>query len=357
MILFQVSQLLIYTLTMSKSPKNKNDFLPPKNVLNLSRRPRRLRQNNTIRDAVAETSLSLNELVQPLFVLEGTQKKTAIKSMPGQSRFSTPDLLKEIELSIKGGVKSFALFPVVADSKKDATGSEAFSKNNLAAQVIKKIKREFPTAVLYADVALDPYTDHGHDGFLHNGNILNDESVGLLVRQALVLAEAGADFVSPSDMMDGRIGAIREALDDNAFENTGILAYSSKYASSFYGPFRDALSSTPKSGDKKTYQMDFRNSSEALVEAELDYLEGADILMVKPAMAYLDIIQTLKKSFPVPIAAYQVSGEYSMIKFAAMAQAIDEDRAIIESLTSIKRAGAQLIFTYFTKELIRILKK
>ena len=328
-------------------PKNasKNS---PKKVLNLSRRPRRLRQNQTLRDSLAETELRVNQLVQPLFVQDGPT--TPIKTMPGQSRLSQKDLLKEIGICMKAGVKSFALFPVVNDPKKDSAGSEAFNKNNLAATTIRKIKAEFPESIIYADIALDPYTDHGHDGVLKNGKILNDESVELLVKQALNMAQAGADFVSPSDMMDGRIGAIRECLDLNGFTDTGIMAYSSKYASSFYGPFRDALSSAPKSGDKKTYQMDFRNKSEALIEAELDYLEGADILMVKPAGSYLDIIQDLNQNFPVPIAAYQVSGEYAMIKFAAKAGAINEKAAMLESLAAIKRAGANLIFTYFAKE-------
>lgn len=337
---------------MSKRPKNKSASNSA--LLNLSRRPRRLRQNNTVRDAVAETEIRLSQLVQPLFVQE-LKAKTEIKSMPGQFRFSPDELLKQIQFSMKNGVKSFALFPVVKEEKKNATGSEAFAKNSLAAKTITRIKKEFPESVLYADIALDPYTDHGHDGILKKGKIINDESVAQLVKQALSMAAAGADFISPSDMMDGRIGAIREALDQNSFTDTGIMAYSSKYASGFYGPFRDALSSAPKSGDKKTYQMDYRNKREALLEAELDFNEGADILMVKPAGAYLDIIQSLKQNFPVPIAAYQVSGEYAMIRFAAKANAICEDQVILESLTCIKRAGADIIFTYFANDLIRLL--
>ena len=328
-------------------PKNSKPASPEID-LNLSRRPRRLRQNKTIRDALSETELRLNQLVQPLFVQDGAS--TPIKTMPGQSRLSQKDLLSAIAKCMQAGVTSFALFPVVKDSKKDKLGTEAFNKNNLAATTIRKIKAEFPESIVYADIALDPYTDHGHDGVLKNGKILNDESVALLVKQALHMAASGADFVSPSDMMDGRIGAIREILDLNGFADTGIMAYSSKYASSFYGPFRDALSSAPKAGDKKTYQMDFRNKAEALIEAELDYLEGADILMVKPAGSYLDIIQDLKQNFPVPIAAYQVSGEYAMIKFAAKAGAINEQMAVVESLTAIKRSGADLIFTYFASQ-------
>ena len=336
---------------MKNSSKNKSLI----NAQDLCRRPRRLRQNKTIRDAVSETDIKLSQLVKPLFI-QDDPKKSEIKSMPGQFRFNVVELLKEIEFSMKHNVSSFALFPVIDSKKKNAIGTEAFAKNNLIATTILKIKKEFPECVLYADVALDPYTEHGHDGYLKNGKILNDESVELLIKQAILMAQVGADFVSPSDMMDGRIGAIRKALDKGNYINTGILSYTAKYASSFYGPFREALSSAPKSGDKKTYQMDFRNKKEAIVEAELDYDEGADILMVKPAMAYLDIIHLLKENFPIPIAAFQVSGEYSMIKFASLAGVIDEEKAIFESLVSIKRAGADIIFTYFTNELITILK-
>ncbi len=320
----------------------------------LSRRPRRLRRNESIRAAVAETNFTLSQLVKPLFIQSQTKHKTEIKAMPGQYRFSLDEALCEIDFSIKSGVKSFALFPVIPPAKKDASGSHALAKNNLAAVAISKIKKTFPDCVLYADIALDPYTSHGHDGILQNGKILNDESVGLLVRQALLMAEAGADFVAPSDMMDGRVGAIRSALDQNNFTETGILSYTAKYASNFYGPFRDALSSAPKSGDKKTYQMDYRNKNEALVEARLDFEEGADILMVKPALAYLDIIQLLKQNFSLPIAAYQVSGEYAMIKFAAKAGVINESNTILESVYAIKRAGADIIFTYFTNDLIKL---
>lgn len=320
----------------------------------ISRRPRRLRRNETIRAAVAETDFKLDQLVKPLFIQNQAKQKTEIKAMPGQFRFTLIETLREIEFSLKNNVKSFALFPVIPPAKKDATGTHALEKGNLAAKAISKIKKEFPDCVLYADIALDPYTGHGHDGILQNGKILNDESVALLVQQALLMAEAGADFVAPSDMMDGRVGAIRSALDQNNFSETGILSYTAKYASNFYGPFRDALSSAPKSGDKKTYQMDYRNKSEALIEARLDYDEGADILMVKPALAYLDIIQLLKQNFSLPIAAYQVSGEYAMIKFAAKAGVINESNTILESVYAIKRAGADIIFTYFTNELIKL---
>ena len=320
----------------------------------LSRRPRRLRRNETIRASVAETDFSLSQLVKPLFIQSQTRHKTEIKAMPGQYRFSLTEALREIEFSLKNGVAGFALFPVVPPAKKDATGTQALAKNNLAAVAISKIKKTFPECILYADIALDPYTSHGHDGILLNGKILNDESVALLVQQALLMADAGADFVAPSDMMDGRVGAIRSALDQNHFTETGILAYTAKYASNFYGPFRDALSSAPKSGDKKTYQMDYRNKNEALIEARLDFEEGADVLMVKPALAYLDIIQLLKQNFPLPIAAYQVSGEYAMIKFAAKAGVINESQTVLETIYAIKRAGADIIFTYFTDELIKL---
>lgn len=313
-----------------------------------------MRRNETIRAAVAETDFKLSQLVRPLFIQNQTKHKTEIKAMPGQYRFTLTETLREIEFSLKNGVSSFALFPVVPPAKKNATGTHALEKNNLAAVAISKIKKTFPDCVLYADIALDPYTSHGHDGILKDGNILNDESVALLVQQALLMASAGADFVAPSDMMDGRVGAIRSALDQNDFTETGILSYTAKYASNFYGPFRDALSSAPKSGDKKTYQMDYRNKNEALIEARLDFAEGADILMVKPALAYLDIIQLLKQNFPLPIAAYQVSGEYAMIKFAAKAGVINESQTILESVYAIKRAGADIIFTYFTDELIKL---
>lgn len=320
----------------------------------LGRRPRRLRRNETIRAAVAETDFKLSQLVKPLFIQDQTKQKTEIKAMPGQFRFTLSETLRQIEFSLKNGVSGFALFPVVPTEKKDATGTQALAKNNLAAVAISKIKKEFPDCVLYADIALDPYTSHGHDGILRDGKILNDESVALLVQQALLMADAGADFVAPSDMMDGRVGAIRSALDENRFTETGILSYTAKYASNFYGPFRDALGSAPKSGDKKTYQMDYRNKNEALIEARLDFEEGADILMVKPALAYLDIIQLLKQNFPLPIAAYQVSGEYAMIKFAAKAGVINEEQTVLESIYAIKRAGADIIFTYFTDELIKL---
>ena len=320
------------------------------------RRPRRLRRNETIRAAIAQTDVRLSQLVRPLFIQQDTKVKSEIKAMPGQYRYTLTETLGEIEYSLKHGVCGFALFPVVPPAKKDATGTEALVKNNLAVRAIEKIKKEFPECILYADIALDPYTSHGHDGILKDGKILNDESVALLVRQALLMAGAGADFVAPSDMMDGRVGAIRQALDQNNFTDTGILAYTAKYASNFYGPFRDALSSEPKSGDKKTYQMDYRNRNEALIEARLDFDEGADILMVKPALAYLDIIQLLKQNFALPIAAYQVSGEYAMIKFAAKAGVINEAQTILESVYSIKRAGADIIFTYFTNELIALKK-
>lgn len=312
-------------------------------------RPRRLRQTSAIRKAICETDLSVRQLVYPVFVKEGKGRQE-IGSMPGQFRYGLEDLVETLKPHYDRGLQSFAIFPVV--SHKDAGGSEAFNPDGLAANSLRKLREIFPEALLYADVALDPYTDHGHDGLLRDGKILNDETVEVLQKQALVLAESGASFVCPSDMMDGRIGAIRTALDQKGFQETGILSYCAKYASSFYGPFRDALGSAPKKGDKKTYQMDPANRREALRELALDIDEGADIVMVKPAGAYLDIISDFKKHSSVPVAAYQVSGEYSMIMAAAERGWIHRDAAMMESLLAIRRAGADLIFTYFAPEIL-----
>ncbi|MFN8945002.1 MAG: porphobilinogen synthase, partial [Pseudobdellovibrionaceae bacterium] len=245
---------------------------------------------------------------------------------------------------------SFALFPQIPDDLKDHTGSESLNRSGLFPNAIFEIKKKFPEVVLFTDIALDPYSSDGHDGIVKNGQILNDETVEVLAQMAIVQAQAGADYVAPSDMMDGRIGAIRNSLDKAKYTNTGIMAYSAKYASSFYGPFRDALGSAPKSGDKKTYQMDYRNRREALREVKLDIQQGADIVMVKPALSYLDIIREVKNSVSVPVAAYNVSGEYAMIKFAGKSGALDPEKAMMEVLTSIKRSGADLIFTYFAEE-------
>ena len=319
--------------------------------MNLTQRMRRNRRSDSIRQSLAETHFRVENLVYPLFICEGQNTCTPIQTMPGISRLSTDLILKEIAACMKLGLKSFALFPVISEAAKNSEASEAVNEKGFAIQSLKKIRQEFPEAVLYSDVALDPFSSDGHDGLVKNGEILNDESVDQLVKMALLQAAAGADYVSPSDMMDGRVAAIRLALDQAGFTKTGIMAYSAKYASSFYGPFREALASAPKFGDKKTYQMDFRNRREALREVALDIDEGADIVMVKPALAYLDVILSLKQNYNLPIAAYNVSGEYAMIKLAAQAGAIDGDKAALECLTAIRRAGADLIFTYFAKEM------
>lgn len=326
------------------------------NQLDIIKRPRRNRRSEIIRNSLAETQLSVENLVFPLFICSGNNKNTEIKSMPGIFRKSLDQTLIEIESCLRLQLKSFALFPVIDDELKNSKASEALNKNGLAIASIKKIKECFPEVNLFSDIALDPFSSDGHDGLVKNNIILNDESVFMLTEMSALHADAGADYISPSDMMDGRIGSIRKFLDQQGFTNTGIMSYSAKYASSFYGPFREALDSAPKSGDKKTYQMDFKNSNEALLEIELDINEGADIVMVKPALSYLDIIFKANTHFNTPIAAYNVSGEYAMIKFAGMANAIDPEKAMVEMLYSIKRAGADLIFTYFAKEFAQLKK-
>jgi len=324
--------------------------------LNLSQRPRRLRQNATLRRMVRETTLSVDDLIYPMFVMEGEGQKVEIPSMVGCYRYSLDFLLKEITEVSSLGINAIALFPVIPEHKKDDTGTESYNPEGLVQQTVKAIKQAVPNIVVITDVALDPFTTHGHDGLIdENGTILNDPTVEVLVKMALAQAAAGADFVAPSDMMDGRVGAIRQALDAEGYMNVGILAYSAKYASAYYGPFRDALDSAPKFGDKKTYQMDIANAREALKEVELDIAEGADIVMVKPALAYLDIIQQIRQTTQLPIAAYNVSGEYAMIKAAAQKGWINEKQVILESLTSMKRAGADLILTYFAKEVALML--
>lgn len=324
---------------------------------NLITRPRRNRRFETIRESLAETHLGAENVVNPLFICAGKAQRIEIKSMPGIERMTLDFAFKEIEYCLKQGIKSFALFPALDESLKNPNASEALNSKNFAIQSISEIKSRFQEALIFTDVALDPFSSDGHDGLVKDGRILNDETVALLAKMAVLQAEAGADYVCPSDMMDGRVGAIRRALDHAGFTETGILSYSAKYASCFYGPFREALDSAPKVGDKKTYQMDFRNSREALLEVQLDIKQGADIVMIKPALSYLDIIQRVRKTFQIPIAAYNVSGEYAMIKFAAKAGAINEEKAIVESLFSMRRAGADLIFTYFAKDLAKILLK
>jgi len=322
----------------------------------LPQRPRRLRRTETLRRLVRETNLQISDLIYPLFVMEGENQKIEIASMPGCYRYTLDLLLGEIQQAYELGIGAIALFPLISETQKDNAGTESSNPQGLIPRTVQAIKQTIPEILVITDVALDPYSSEGHDGIVEDGKILNDETVAVLVKQALTQAAAGTDFVAPSDMMDGRIGAIRQALDAAGWINVGILAYSAKYASGYYGPFRDALDSAPKFGDKQTYQMDSGNSREALKEIELDIAEGADILMVKPALAYLDIIWRIKQCTNLPIAAYNVSGEYAMIKAAAAQGWIDEKQVILETLTSMKRAGADLILTYFAKEVALILQ-
>jgi porphobilinogen synthase len=324
--------------------------------LDLVQRPRRNRLNSVIRDLVSEVTLLPQNLILPVFVAEGLKGRVEIKTMPGMYRNTMDSLLIQIEQSLHVGIKSFALFPALNEISKNKQATESINSEGFQAQVIRKIKQKFPEIVLITDVALDPFSSDGHDGFVENGEIVNDQTVHRLAEMALLQAQCGADIVAPSDMMDGRVGVIRKVLDQSGFTKTGILAYSAKYASSFYGPFRDALDSAPKAGDKKTYQMDFRNQKEALREVELDIIEGADMVMVKPALSYLDVINEVKKISSVPVAAYNVSGEYAMVKAAAQAGMINETAAMVETLYSIKRAGADIILTYFAVEMAKWLK-
>jgi porphobilinogen synthase len=316
----------------------------------LSHRPRRNRKSQVVRDLVQENTLSANDFIFPLFLIDGKKKKTEVRSMPGIFRFSEDLLLKEIESCMKLGLKTFALFPNIEEKLKDKIASESWNNKGLYLRSIKEIKKRFPEAIIMSDVAMDPYSSDGHDGIVKNGQIINDETLEVLARMSVAQAEAGSDIVGPSDMMDGRVGFIREALDEAGFSDVSIMAYTAKYASAFYGPFRDALDSAPKFGDKKTYQMNPANSKEALLEAELDFAEGADFLMVKPALSYLDVIKLLNDNFTLPIAAYNVSGEYAMVKAAAAKGWIDGDKTRDEILLSIKRAGAKVILSYFAKE-------
>ncbi len=313
-------------------------------------RPRRNRKTQVIRDLVQENTVTVNDLIYPLFLIDGKNKKSEVKSMPGIFRFSEDLLLKEIESCMRLGLKTFSLFPNIEEKLKNKTASESWNKKGIYLRAVREIKKRFPEAIIMTDVAMDPYSSDGHDGVVKNGQILNDATLDILAKMAIAQAEAGTDIIGPSDMMDGRVGFIREALDDAGFTDTSIMAYTAKYASAFYGPFRDALESAPKFGDKKTYQMDPANSKEALLEAELDLSEGADFLMVKPALSYLDVIKLLDDNFSLPIAAYNVSGEYAMVKAAAAKGWVDGEKIRDEILLSIKRAGASIILTYFAKE-------
>lgn len=306
---------------------------------------------------VAETILTPADFIAPLFITEGKGVKEEIASMPGYFRHSLDLTVEEVKALWAMGIKSVLLFIKCADELKDNKGTEAINPDGLMQRAIKAVKDAVPEMVVMTDVALDPYSSYGHDGIVEGQEIVNDATVNVLAEMSVSHARAGADFAAPSDMMDGRILAIREALEYNGFSRTGIMAYSAKYASCFYGPFRDALDSAPGFGDKKTYQMDFANAREALKETLMDVDEGADIVMVKPAMAYLDIIRLIKDSVTVPVSAYHVSGEYAMIKAAAKMGWINEEKAIIESLTSIKRAGADLIATYFAKDAVKLLNQ
>jgi porphobilinogen synthase len=313
-------------------------------------RPRRNRKSQGIRNMVEETRLSVKDFIFPMFLLDGINQKIEVASMPGIYRYSLDLMLGEIEVCMKLGIMAFDIFPAYPDDKKDKYATESFNPETFYLKAIHKIKSTFPEAVVMTDVAMDPYSSDGHDGLVENGKILNDETLEILGKMSLAQAQAGADILGPSDMMDGRVGYIRSVLDQNGFTEVSIMSYTAKYASAFYGPFRDALDSAPKMGDKKTYQMDPANYREALIEAELDTNEGADFLMVKPALAYLDIIRLLKDNSNLPIAAYNVSGEYAMVKAASQKGWLDGERAMLESLLSIKRAGANVILSYFAKE-------
>lgn len=321
----------------------------------LQRRNRILRTNASIRSLVAETTLTPNDFIAPLFVDEGENVKFEIPSMPGYYRNSLDNTIKEVKELWSLGIKSIDLFIKCPDELKDNTGKESWNADGLMQRSIRAIKDAVPEMVIMTDVALDPYSSYGHDGIVKDGEIVNDETVEALIKMSLSHAAAGVDFIAPSDMMDGRIGALRQALEQNNYTKVGIMSYSAKYASCFYGPFRDALDSAPGFGDKKTYQMDYANRIEAIKETLMDVEEGADIVMVKPAMAYLDIIREIKNAVDVPVSAYHVSGEYAMIKAASRMGWLDENKAILESLTSIKRAGADLIATYYAKDAARLL--
>ena len=323
--------------------------------IDMNIRPRRNRKSAAIRDMVRETELHVRQLMYPMFLIDGTQREIPVDSLPGISRFSPDLLLREIESCLKLGIRSFVLFPAVDDSFKDKRASYGFHPDNFYLKTAQAIKERFPEVALMSDVAMDPYSSDGHDGLVENGEILNDETLPILADMAVAQGQAGFDIIGPSDMMDGRVGYIRQALDDAGHSNVSIMSYTAKYASAYYGPFRDALDSAPKSGDKKTYQMDPANRLEAIREAEADLAEGADFLMVKPALCYLDVIMELSQMSPVPVAAYNVSGEYAMLKAAAEKGWLNYELAMPEMLLSIHRAGAQIILSYFAKEFAQLM--
>jgi porphobilinogen synthase len=320
-------------------------------------RPRRNRKSAAIRNMVEETQLGVQHLIYPIFLKDGVGIKEEVSSLPNNFRWSIDQLISEIESCLKLGITTYDIFPAVDEKLKDKTATYSYASDNFYLNAIRKLKETFPEICIMSDVAMDPYSSDGHDGLVENGKILNDETLPILVEMSLAQAQAGVDIIGPSDMMDGRVGVIREALDAQGYSDTSIMSYTAKYASAFYGPFRDALNSAPKSGDKKTYQMNPANKREALLEAQLDFEEGADFLMVKPALCYLDIIHVLRENFSIPITAYNVSGECAMIHAAAQNGWLDYDRAVMETLLSIRRAGADGILTYFAKDFATIIKK
>ena len=322
-----------------------------------SLRLRRNRKESWTRKLIQENTLSSNDFILPVFLTEGSNKKQQISSMPSVYRYSINRLSQIVDKAIKLGIPMIALFPKTQNSKKDELGTESLNENNLVCKAIQEVKKRYKNQIgIMCDVALDPYTSHGHDGLIKSNTILNDETIEVLINQSLLQAEMGCDVLAPSDMMDGRIGKIRKALDKNKFQNVQILSYAAKYASSFYGPFRDAVGSKGSlKGDKKTYQMDYRNSDEALREVALDIKEGADMVMVKPGMPYLDIIKSIKEKFKLPVFAYQVSGEYSIIETAITKKLINKD-AVYESLVAFKRAGANAIVSYYAERIDKIIK-
>jgi porphobilinogen synthase len=326
-------------------------------MIQLSHRPRRNRKSAAIRALVEETKVTTDDLIFPIFLLDGKNQKVEVASMPGIFRLSTDLVLKEVEECLNLGIRAFDIFPVVEESLKDKTATKSYDANFFYLRALREVKKQFPEACIMTDVAMDPYSSDGHDGLVEDGKILNDETLEILGKMALAQAETGIDILGPSDMMDGRVGYLREVLDSNGFTEVSIMSYTAKYASGFYNPFRDALDSAPKFGDKKTYQMNPANSREAMIEAALDTEEGADFLMVKPALAYLDIIKLLKDNSDLPIAAYNVSGEYSMVKAAAQKGWLDGERVAKEMLLSMKRAGADIILTYFAKEFAQAAKR
>lgn len=328
-----------------------------KKRVSLTHRPRRNRRSTAIRNLVRETTLSAHDLILPLFVVDGKKQRVPISSMPGQARLSIDYIVETCREAYSLGIPAVTLFPVIPEKKKDRLAKESVNPNGLLQKAIIEIKKKVPEMCVISDVAMDPYSTDGHDGLVVKGEIINDETLPILAEMAISQAKAGADLVAPSDMMDGRVGYLRRALDEAGFEHVGILSYAAKYASSYYGPFREALDSAPRSGDKKTYQMDPANKREALREAMLDVAEGADIVMVKPALPYLDVIAAVRSKVNVPVAAYQVSGEYAMIMAAEKNGWLDGARAMEEALLSIKRAGADMILTYYALPMARALKK